>query len=78
MKWFLCALIVAGVVFAYILMAALQPMTNDIIDTVNATANWTNFEETQNAINSYPLYSWLIPGFVGVVAIVILLRSPDS
>ncbi len=70
MKWFLDVVIVFGVVMTYVLMSAYQPAVNDIIATVNATGSWSGMEETQNFVNAYPLYQWLIPGFVGIIAIV--------
>jgi hypothetical protein len=64
-------MIVGGVIFAYIFMAAFQPGTNAIINSVNSSTNWTGFESTQAAINSYPLWGWLIPGLVGIIAFVV-------
>jgi ABC-type antimicrobial peptide transport system permease subunit len=72
--------IVLGVIFTYAIMLALQPATNTIIATANAsTGNWTAdpaFEMAQGVINSFPIWQWLLPGFIGLVAIVITWRSP--
>lgn len=58
------------VVFTYIILLALQPATNDIIASANASANWTGAEDAQGLMNSFPLWQWLLPGFVGLVCIV--------
>jgi hypothetical protein len=70
-KILLDILIVGGVVFAYIMMSAFQPGVNDIIATVNASMPAVGFGETKAVINSYPLYSWFIPGLCGLIAIVV-------
>lgn len=75
MKYLIAAGIVVAVVVVYVIMGALQPTVNALIQTANASGNWTNFESTQAAINGFPIYMWAIPGLVGVVAIVITLKS---
>lgn len=70
--------IAAGVVFAYIMMAAFQPGVNDIIATANTSGNWTNFRDAQAVVTSYPLYSWFIPGLVGLIAIVVNHHSQGA
>ena len=72
--------IVLAVVFTYILMIALQPATNVIVATANATTgNWTvtdEFEMAQGVINSFPLWQWILPGFIGLFSIVVVWKSP--
>jgi ABC-type antimicrobial peptide transport system permease subunit len=72
--------IVLAVIFAYVLMLAMQPATNTIIATANAsTGNWTvtpEFEMAQGVINSFPVWQWILPGFIGLFAIVMIWRSP--
>lgn len=71
--------IIVGVVVTYILMLAMQPATNALITTANAsTGNWTAdpaFGMAQGVMNSYPIWQWLIPGFIGLFAIVMTWRS---
>ncbi len=76
-KIFRIALITGFTVFAYVLMLALQPATNEIIATANASGNWTGFESTQAVIISYPLWQWFIPGLVGLVMTAIVWKSKD-
>ena len=75
MKYVYVAGIIIAVIFIYILLAAEQPAITSIVASANASGNWTGFEETQNAINAFPFYMWLIPGAVGAIGIVIALRS---
>lgn len=69
-KIFLCIAIIALVVFTYVILLAMQPATNAIIETANASANWTGAEDAQGLMTSFPLWQWLIPGFVGLVGLV--------
>jgi len=70
-KKILLILVICGlVVFTYVMMLAMQPATNELVSTANASGNWTNSPETQALIVSYPLWQWVIPGFIGLVAIV--------
>jgi hypothetical protein len=62
--------IVAGVTIAILFMAAFQPGTNAIISSVNSSINGTAFPTMAAAVNSYPIYSWLIPGLVGLILFV--------
>jgi len=72
--------IVLGVIFTYVIMLVLQPATNTIVSTANAsTGNWTadpGFEMAQGVINSFPIWQWLLPGFIGLFGIVMIWRSP--
>jgi hypothetical protein len=77
-KFFLIGLIVIGVIVAYFFIGAEQPLVNDIITTANASANWTGMESAQNAMNAYPIYMWFIPAIVGIVSVVVVLRSRND
>jgi len=74
-KLFTMVGIVAAVIFAYVIMLGMQDATNTIVATANASGNWTGFESTQGAILSFPLWQWFIPGFVGMVMMVIVWKS---
>ena len=78
MKMLVICGIVAGVLFSYLIMFALQPATNTIIETANATGNWSvdpAFEMAQGVMNSFPLWQWFIPAFIGLFGIVMVWRS---
>ena len=80
MKLLLILGIVLGVIFTYFLMFALQPATNTIITTANiSTSNWTAdpaFGMAQGVMNSFPLWQWILPAFIGLFSIVMVWRSP--
>jgi hypothetical protein len=75
----ICGIILA-VVFTYGLLLAMQPATNAIVTAANATSgNWTvtpEFEMAQGVMNSFPVWQWFLPGFIGLFAIVMIWRSP--
>lgn len=62
---------IALVIFTYVMLLAFQPATNLIIETANASANWTNAQDAQGLMVSFPLWQWLLPGFIGLVFIVV-------
>lgn len=68
--------VIGAVILTYVIMLALQPATNTIIATVNSTGSWAGYESSQGIINSMPLWQWALPGFVGLVAIVVAWRNP--
>ena len=74
MKYLIIFGIMCGVVLTYVLMIAQQPAINQIIATANAsTGNWTavpEFEMAQGVMNSFPIWQWGIPAFVGLIGIV--------
>jgi len=64
--------------FAYLLMIMLQPSTNAMIETTNSTVNWTahsSFGFAQAAMVGWPFWSYLIPGSIGTIAIVGILKG---
>jgi len=77
MKYFIVFFIVVGVIITYLILPAAQPAINEIIVTANASADLTNFPSAQHVVEAWPLYIWFIPGFVGVVLIVVTLRAPN-
>lgn len=74
MRYLMVLAVIGAIILTYVLLSAEQPAINDLIETANVSANWTNFEETQDALNSFPVYAWAIPGIVGLVAIVYYLK----
>jgi ABC-type uncharacterized transport system involved in gliding motility auxiliary subunit len=74
--------IVAGmtvaVILVYLLLALMQPVTNEIVAVANASANWTGFESTQDAINAYPIVMWVLPGAIYLIAITIYIKYGET
>jgi hypothetical protein len=81
MKYLTIIGITLAVVFTYIIMLAMQPATNALITTANATTgNWTvtpEFGMAQGVINAFPLWQWFLPGLVGLIGIAITWKSPS-
>lgn len=75
LKIFKIIVVIGSVVVTYWVMAAMQPFTNSVVATTNASINGTLFPETVAAINAWPLYSWFIPLVVGAVAVAVILKS---
>lgn len=84
MKYVISFVIATGVLFAYIVMLLIQPIVGTTVSTANtsmagavAGANVT-FASTFAVVNSFPLWMWVIPGVVGAIGIVIVLKSGIS
>ena len=67
------------VIFAYIIMAAIMPAFTDIVSTANTTiqasANMSNLPGTMGVVQTAPVWIWFIPGVVGLVSTVVMLRK---
>lgn len=72
----LILLVIFMVIGVYVIMMALQPFTNAVVETVNTTANWTNYPETQAVLVGWPFWVYLLPASFGMVATYIILKMP--
>lgn len=68
-------LIIIFVSIAYLMMMMLQPTTNALVATANTSSNWTNFPGSQEVIVGWPFWSYLIPGALGLIMVVAVLRQ---
>jgi len=68
----------AAVIIVYVILALTQPVINEIVSTANATGNWTGFESTQAALTAYPIYMWLIPGAIYIIAMAIYIKFGET
>lgn len=63
----------------YIILAIIQPTIQELSDNtateLQATSNMSNYPGTLEAVNSFPLIAWFIPGVVGVAATVWILKT---
>lgn len=75
------AVIWIATTFMYIFLAVGMPVIVEITEVstaeMHATACMTQFPGTVEAVESAPVWMWFIPGLVGIVATVILLRQPE-
>jgi archaellum biogenesis protein FlaJ (TadC family) len=68
----------AAVIIVYLIITLMQPVINAIVATANASANWTGFESTQGAINAFPIYIWVLPGAIYLIAITLYLKFGET
>ncbi len=68
--------------FAYIMLAAAYPaiqvMVADSSASIGASTNATDFPGAKAAIDSSPVWIWFIPGLVGIITSVIVLKRRDE
>ena len=64
---------------AYIIISFIQPTVQSISDstwaTVNASSNLSNYAGTGESIQLFPFFMWFVPGTIGIVTTVIVLRK---
>lgn len=64
------------IVFAYIIMAFSMPALSEIVsvssEELSPTENTTPY--VKDAVDAFPFYVWFIPGFVGIVTTVVVLK----
>jgi hypothetical protein len=81
-KIFILVLIWAFVGLAYLVLAAAMPGINSIVSSVNATlvatSNMSNYPGAQQAITTSPIWIWVIPGGVGVISSVVVLKRESD
>lgn len=70
-------IIIGGVVFAYIILTAIQGAMVDIVSSANTsiTANTTNMPGAREGLLAMPWVLYFIPAIMGIVAVVMVLRS---
>ena len=74
-------LIIIGVVIGcYLILLVTQTVVVNLVESANATitasSNLTNYPGTQGFLLSTPWIMWFVPGVIGMIAIVIILRRP--
>lgn len=73
-------LIVIGVMIAcYLFLLVVMPVITGIISTANATVSaqtWANHPGSQGFLQSTPWIMFFVPGTIGIIVIVMILRKP--
>jgi len=68
-----------GVVVAYIMMAAVFPamtgISEDASTQLSSSSNMTLYPGSLDVVDGFPLWVWLIPGGLGIVATVVNLKA---
>lgn len=70
------------VIGAYIILAVTLPAGRELVETaateLEASANMDNFPGTLGVVETAPLWIWFLPGIVGVIATVMVLRPGNQ
>lgn len=62
----------------YIMLAMLMPVITTLTASANtsmASGNMTGIPGVAEATNAFPLYVWFIPGGVGIIGTIIVLKK---
>lgn len=70
------------VLVAYILLGTMMPayseITSDVSTSIQASCNTSEHPGIVGAVESFPVYVWIIPGIVGMVSTVYVLKYSDA
>ena len=74
------AIIVALVIVCYLFLLVVMPVIVDTTITANttmsATSNMSNYPGTSEAVIATPWILLFVPGVVGMVAVIVVLKRP--
>lgn len=74
-KLFVFGIIWGVIILAYIVLAVAMPAITDITATSAAAMGDTSgLPGVKEGVQAFPVYVWFIPGGVGIIATVILLK----
>lgn len=74
------AFIILFVTISYIILAVAEAPMRTIVETVNATANWSghaDYAKAQAVLIGWQWWVWWIPGPLGIAAIAFVLKFGD-
>jgi hypothetical protein len=78
-KFFWVIVLWVVIIFSYVIITAAMPVmtsiTTETAETLNATSNMSNYPGMLPAVQSAPIWLYIIPGGIGVIVTVGLLRS---
>lgn len=71
---------IGAVTMAYLILLVVMPFLTDVVATANATMNATSnmslYPGTSAGIISVPWILFFVPGSIGMIVIVMILRKP--
>jgi len=76
-KLFLVAVVVGGVIAAYVVMTAGYATILQLVGIASADPLAGNFTAYREVIDAAPFWLYIIPGLVGIITIVLVLREPE-
>ena len=74
------AIVVVMVIAVYLFMLVVMPTIVDIVSSANSTmdasSNMSMYPGTSPAVLATPWFLWFVPGVVGMIAVVVILKKP--
>lgn len=74
------AITIGVVIICYLILLVVMPWLSDITLSVNATLNashnMTQYPGTSGFLLSTPLILFFVPGTIGIVVVIMILRQP--
>lgn len=68
------------IIVVYIMLAFLYPVFTDMasagVSGLEATSNMSNYPGAKEAVQTSPLWIWFVPGGIGFIATVVIIREP--
>jgi hypothetical protein len=77
-KMLTVAAIVTAVIVTILLMTVLMPAINGLVDIAKADPSAANYTAYSAALGSAPLWMYFIPVLIGGVAVILILRMPET
>ena len=78
MKYVWAFVIMGLTALAYVGLMVFQPLINDLVNGLALISGDIAIAEANMVYESFPLWVWGIPGLVGGISILIVLRSGDQ
>jgi uncharacterized membrane protein YfcA len=75
--------IIVGLILSYVIITLFMPVLTDVVTSTDAaliatTDNISHYTGAKEVVDWTPWALYLIPGFIGVIATVIVLRQPSA
>jgi hypothetical protein len=77
-KMLFVAIILGATIASYLFMFAIMPLIRTSANVASSAPSASNFTAYQSAMESSPWWLLVIPGAVGVITSVMVLRSKES
>lgn len=76
-KLFLVSLILGGVIAAYVVMTAGYSTILQLVGIASSDPSAGNYTSYKAVVDAAPLWLYVLPALIGVISIVLVLRSPE-
>jgi len=72
--------VVVVMIAVYLIMLVVMPVIVDVVatanSTMNASSNMSMYPGTSPAVVATPWILWFVPGVIGMIAVVVILKNP--